>query len=253
MTIGCATSQGQGDVAASPWMLGFLGLIVGFVFGFYCGKRFRGQGFSFFDNRIKEVMTESVNDKDSVIFNNIVDLIDTRIKETCVDNSMRGNELQLMVHKYTIDDKMFMASLTGKLKNSLGLDDDESVLTERSAHNNDENSNPEVSSLKYELYAKDSQTKTLSVIDSTYRQGFSIYRLMLPSPDSTFAELDLCLDRDDAKGRILANGDQFLEAVCSITRESSRPTTVVVKKLGRAEKNSLGEWVVVQPVEIELK
>jgi len=110
-----------------------------------------------------------------------------------------------------------------------------------------------VQASSHELFARNSTSMILSDIRDSYQRGKSIYKLILADSDSDTAEVDLCLDQDDAVQRILRNDNQFLEPVCMLRRESYSPNTVTVKNRGWAEKLSNSEWKVTKAIIVELK
>lgn len=109
---------------------------------------------------------------------------------------------------------------------------------------------PEVQ--KIELYARDSTTQVLSDIFSSHQKGKTIYKLILDSSNSNFAAVDLCVDKEDAVGRILRFNNEDLESICTVSRNSDKPEHVRVLKKGKAEKVGNSEWKVIEKVEIEL-
>ena len=105
---------------------------------------------------------------------------------------------------------------------------------------------------RFELYARDSTTKVLSDIFPSHQKGKTIYKLIMDSPNSTTAILDLCVDKEDAVGRILRFNNEDIESICTVSRNSDRPEKVRVLKRGKAEKVGNSEWNVTEKVEIEL-
>lgn len=109
-----------------------------------------------------------------------------------------------------------------------------------------------ISNSVIELYARDSSNKDdLTDITSKYLPGKTVYRLFLSSSDANEAEIDLCLDKDDAKQRILEMGEDLLNPICKVVRNDVSPTVVNVKEKGRAEKNENGGWHVVKQIYVE--
>ena len=102
------------------------------------------------------------------------------------------------------------------------------------------------------LYARNSSDSIFSDVSTVHQKGKTIYRLILDTPDSASASVELCTDKEDVVGRVLRFDDETLEPVCSVTRMSASPQTVRVTKPGRAEKISANEWKVIGKVEIEL-
>lgn len=105
---------------------------------------------------------------------------------------------------------------------------------------------------RFELYARDSTTRVLSDIFQSHQKGKTIYKLIMDSPNSTTAILDLCIDKEDAVGRILRFNNEDIESICTVSRNSDRPEKVRVLKRGKAEKVGSSEWNVTEKVEIEL-
>ena len=105
---------------------------------------------------------------------------------------------------------------------------------------------------RFELYARDSTTRVLSDIFQSHQKGKTIYKLIMDSPNSTTATLDLCTDKEDAVGRILRFNNEDIESICTVSRNSDRPEKVRVLKRGKAEKVGSSEWNVTEKIEIEL-
>ena len=105
---------------------------------------------------------------------------------------------------------------------------------------------------RFELYARDSTTRVLSDIFPSHQKGKTIYKLIMDSPTSTTAILDLCVDKEDAVGRILRFNNEDIESICTVSRNSDRPEKVRVLKRGKAEKVGSSEWNVTEKIEIEL-
>ena len=105
---------------------------------------------------------------------------------------------------------------------------------------------------RFELYARDSTTRVLSDIFQSHQKGKTIYKLIMDSPNSTIAILDLCTDKEDAVGRILRFNNEDIESICTVSRNSDRPEKVRVLKRGKAEKVGSSEWNVTEKIEIEL-
>lgn len=105
---------------------------------------------------------------------------------------------------------------------------------------------------RFELYARDSTTRVLSDIFPSHQKGKTIYKLIMDSPNSTSAILDLCVDKEDAVGRILRFNNEDIESICTISRNSDKPENVRVIKKGRVEKIGNSEWNVTDKLEIEL-
>lgn len=105
---------------------------------------------------------------------------------------------------------------------------------------------------RFELYARDSTTRVLSDIFQSHQKGKTIYKLIMDSPNSTIATLDLCTDKEDAVGRILRFNNEDIESICTVSRNSDRPENVRVLKRGKAEKVGSSEWNVTEKIEIEL-
>lgn len=104
----------------------------------------------------------------------------------------------------------------------------------------------------YELYAKESDSMQLTSIQNSYQKGKSIYKLILSDPNSNTAQVSLCIEQEDAKERILAYDNQYIEPICQVSRLSTQPTTVKVKRNGTAER--IGEeWKVSKQVIVEIK
>lgn len=103
----------------------------------------------------------------------------------------------------------------------------------------------------YYLYARDSSTNTLSNISQEYSVGKSVYKLVLSSPDSIKAEVDLCLEKDDLLRRVLQD-PKMLSPICEVHVNSRTPKRVEVKELGRAEKTGGAQWNVTSKMSVEI-
>ena len=104
-----------------------------------------------------------------------------------------------------------------------------------------------------ELYARDSSNNDdLTDITTKYLPGKTVYRLILSSTDANEAEIDLCLDKEDAKQRILEMGEDLLNPICKVVRNDVSPTVVTVKGKGKAVKiEQNGVWHVVKQIYVE--
>lgn len=105
---------------------------------------------------------------------------------------------------------------------------------------------------RFELYARDSTTRVLSDIFPSHQKGKTIYKLIMDSPTSTTAILDLCVDKEDAVGRILRFNNEDIESICTVSRNSDRPEKVRVLKTGKAEQVANSQWNVTEKIDIEL-
>ena len=104
----------------------------------------------------------------------------------------------------------------------------------------------------YQIFAKESNTMTLSNIQDTYQKGKSIFRLTLYEPNAATAEVSICVEQEEVKQRILKFDSQYLEPICNVTRSSNEPTEVLIKSTGIAERNG-DDWKVTKPITVELK
>ena len=122
-----------------------------------------------------------------------------------------------------------------------------SLIKDVPSVNNNDASNP-----KIELYARDSSNNDdLTVITPNYIPGKTVYRLILSTHETNEAEIDLCLDSDDARLRILEMGEALLVPICKVVRNNVSPTVVNVKEKGRAEKIENDCWHVVKQLYVE--
>lgn len=104
----------------------------------------------------------------------------------------------------------------------------------------------------YQIYAKESSSMVLSSIQETYQKGKSIYKLTMPDPNASTAEISVCIEQEEVKQRILKFDSQYLEPICSVTRSSNEPSQVVIKTTGVAERVG-EEWKVTKPIIVEIK
>lgn len=102
-----------------------------------------------------------------------------------------------------------------------------------------------------ELYARDSRSDDLPEVTANYLIGKTVYRLILSSPDAGVAEIDLCVDKEDAKRRIVLLGEELLSPICRVTRNVTNPTDVTVKERGKAERIENGGWRVVKNIVVD--
>lgn len=102
-----------------------------------------------------------------------------------------------------------------------------------------------------ELYARDSRSDDLPEVTANYLIGKTVYRLILSSPDAGVAEIDLCVDKEDAKRRIVLLGEELLSPICRVTRNVTNPTDVIVKERGKAERIENGGWRVVKNIVVD--
>lgn len=106
-------------------------------------------------------------------------------------------------------------------------------------------------SVQIEMYARDSRTDELTDITPNYIAGKTLYRLSLSMPDANEANIDLCLDKEDAKRRIIEMGVAMLEPICAVTRNTTTPTDIKTIK-GKAVKVGVGKWQVTDKIDVEL-
>lgn len=104
----------------------------------------------------------------------------------------------------------------------------------------------------YQIYAKESSSMVLSSIQETYQKGKSIYKLTMPDPNASTAEISVCIEQEEVKQRILKFDSQYLEPICSVTRLSNEPSQVVIKTTGVAERVG-EEWKVIKPIIVAIK
>lgn len=159
--------------------------------------------------------------------------------------------IQKTIKNY-IDSNEFKDQLEVILKAQAGKPVQPSVSTETSSVNPPRIVMQPAVKSSYELYAKESNSMQLSSIQSSYQKGKSIYKLILADPNSNTAQVSLCIEQEDAKERILAYDNQYLDPICLVSRLSSQPTNVEVKSAGTAER--IGEeWKVTKQVIVEIK
>ena len=102
----------------------------------------------------------------------------------------------------------------------------------------------------YILYARESRTKELEISGKDYQKGKSLYKLILDSPDSSTATLDLCLSEEGATEQILKRDVQYLGDICSVNHKTYSPTTVKVIESGTAEKRDDNIWEVTKQIKV---
>ncbi len=104
----------------------------------------------------------------------------------------------------------------------------------------------------HQIYAKESSSMVLSSIQDTYQKGKSIYKLTMTDPNASTAEVNICIEQEEVKQRILKFDSQYLEPICTVIRSSNEPTQVIVKTTGMAERIG-DEWNVVRPIIVEIE
>ena len=102
------------------------------------------------------------------------------------------------------------------------------------------------------LYARDSRTKELEISGKDYQKGKSLYKLILDSPDSVVATLDLCLSEEGATEQIIRRDIQYLGVICAVNRKTYNPSVVKVIEPGIAEKRDNNIWEVTKQIKVEL-
>lgn len=103
------------------------------------------------------------------------------------------------------------------------------------------------------LYARDSRTKELEISGKDYQKGKSLYKLILDSPDSVVATLDLCLSEEGATEQIIRRDIQYLGVICAVNRKTYNPSMVKVIEPGIAEKRDNNIWEVTKQIKVELE
>lgn len=103
------------------------------------------------------------------------------------------------------------------------------------------------------LYARDSRTKELEISGKDYQKGKSLYKLILDSPDSVVATLDLCLNEEGATEQIIRRDIQYLGVICAVNRKTYNPSVVKVIEPGIAEKRDNNIWEVTKQIKVELE
>ena len=103
---------------------------------------------------------------------------------------------------------------------------------------------------KKELYTREN----LNNVSENYERGKSYHKLIIDNSNSNFADVDLCIEYDDAKERFFNNySNEVIRNLCEINKENNNPTDVRVVEFGRAEKNCDSEWKIIKKVKVELK
>lgn len=104
----------------------------------------------------------------------------------------------------------------------------------------------------YCLFARESNSMILSNVQESYQKGKSVYKLTLSKPDAYTAKINICIEQEEVKQRILKFDKQYLEPICSVSRLSNTPTQVFIKEAGAAERFG-NEWRVTKPIIVEIK
>lgn len=243
--------QGIEDRITRSYIVGLVGIfigIVGLIIAILAYKKTR-------TDRVKDLINED-------IFNNskLTNKIQRIVNETSNSRKQTGSTyssitqqqvIQKTIKNY-IDSREFKDQLEVILKAQTRKPDQPSVSTETSSVNPPRTVMQPAVKSSYELYAKESNSMQLSSIQSSYQKGKSIYKLILADPNSNTAQVSLCIEQEDAKERILAYDNQYLDPICLVSRLSSQPTNVEVKSAGTAER--IGEeWKVTKQVTVEIK
>lgn len=103
---------------------------------------------------------------------------------------------------------------------------------------------------KYVLFARESKMKSLVTTGTDYQRGKSLYKLILDSPDSSTAILDLCIGEEGVEDRILARDAGYLGEICDISRKTNSPKRVKVVDRGYAEKRDNNAWEVTKKIKV---
>lgn len=243
--------QGIEDRITRSYIVGLVGTfigIVGLIIAILAYIKIR-------TDRVKDLINKEV-------FNNskLTDKIQRIVNETSNSRKQTGSTyssttqqqvIQKTIKNY-IDSREFKDQLEVILKAQTRKPDQPSVSTETSSVNPPRTVMQPAVKSSYELYAKESNSMQLSSIQSSYQKGKSIYKLILADPNSNTAQVSLCIEQEDAKERILAYDNQYLDPICLVSRLSSQPTNVEVKSAGTAER--IGEeWKVTKQVIVEIK
>ncbi len=203
--------------------------------------------------RVKELIHEEIFDNPN--FPNTIRSIingasNSRLQTGSGYSSITQQQIIREVEAY-IHSRKFKEQLESILQTQTGKPILPNISTESTIKTSRMGAQPSTSPL-YELYAKESDSMQLSSIQNSYQKGKSIYKLILAEPNSNTAQVSLCIEQEDAKERILAYDNQYLEPICIVSRLSSQPATVEVKSMGMAER--IGEeWKVSKQVIVEIK
>lgn len=243
--------QGIEDRITRSYIVGLVGTfigIVGLIIAILAYKKNR-------TDQVKDLINKEV-------FNNpkLTDKIQSTVNKASNSRKQTGSTyssttqqqvIQKTIKNY-IDSREFKDQLEIILKAQTRKPDQPSVSTETSSVNPPRTVMQPAVKSSYELYAKESNSMQLSSIQSSYQKGKSIYKLILADPNSNTAQVSLCIEQEDAKERILAYDNQYLDPICLVSRLSSQPTNVEVKSAGTAER--IGEeWKVTKQVIVEIK
>lgn len=249
--------QGIEDRITRSYIVGLVGTfigIVGLIIAILAYKKNR-------TDQVKDLINKQVKDLiNKEVFNNPKLTIQRIVNETSNSRQQTGSTyssttqqqvIQKTIKNY-IDSREFKDQLEVILKAQTRKPDQPSVSTETSSVNPPRTVMQPAVKSSYELYAKESNSMQLSSIQSSYQKGKSIYKLILADPNSNTAQVSLCIEQEDAKERILAYDNQYLDPICLVSRLSSQPTNVEVKSAGTAER--IGEeWKVTKQVIVEIK
>lgn len=210
------------------------------------------------DNKLKLRDSRMGDYIDNHMINNevIKKFINDIIKEKeslSASKNLTNDELKSIIRSSIFTDPKILEYINDRIDKTIGQVSITTTIAQSNAPSViDKEPKLEQSVQKYELYARDSNTDTLSNIYSSHHVGKTIYKLILDSPNSTTAVLDLCIDKEDAVGRILRFNNEDIESICSVTRNSERPEHISVLRKGRVEKIGQSEWKVIEKIEIEL-
>lgn len=247
------------DRITRSYIVGLVGTfigIVGLIIAILAYKKNR-------TDQVKDLINKQVKDLiNKEVFNNpkLTNKTQRIVNETSNSRQQTGSTyssttqqqvIQKTIKNY-IDSREFKDQLEVILKAQTRKPDQPSVSTETSSVNPPRTVMQPAVKSSYDLYAKESNSMQLSSIQSSYQKGKSIYKLILADPNSNTAQVSLCIEQEDAKERILAYDNQYLDPICLVSRLSSQPTNVEVKSAGTAER--IGEeWKVTKQVIVEIK
>lgn len=170
-------------------------------------------------------------------------------------NVLRAQDVEHIVHNYCYDDnfKAYVKTVVAEVlqeKDFRMLTNDQEPNRSGSSEQPERMTNKGVGCI---LFARDSRTKMLEATGKDYQKGKSLYKLILESPESSTAVVDLCIGEEGAEERILGRDSAYLGEACELSRKTNSPKKVKVREKGLAEKRDNNTWEVIKQIKVEFE
>lgn len=236
--------SGIEDNIATAKVIGFIGIIIG-ILGIVLALLSYKKSFGANVNKLKDLIVEEINSNDS-IRNEIRRITSGQNSSYHSQTGTPSQETIERIIEIMVTHKKFK-DIISQYMSSPGVQSQDATDTSKTEH-----SVTPVTKTLYQIYAKESNSMLLSNIQDTYQKGKSIYKLIMSEPNSSTAEISVCIEQEEVKQRILKFDSQYLEPICSVIRSSNEPTQVIIKTTGTAERTG-EEWKVIRPIIVEIK